>query len=208
MKDTLVLLFTHIEIIHLQFCQSIEFCRKKLKSKVHHGIISPYTNIFSGYLCLCIHKLYKHNIGTMIQEVTLYCTNCGTQLENGAQDCRSDSVPRLERYPAKKCQDCRNRCFSQRHLCSCIFCSGYHSRCRLIRSNLLLTCRHGYINGSPIIFGCHRRPERSFFYKGRQFPICARCTGGIGWNACCRSWICIHAPKASHCCPANDTTYH
>ncbi len=25
--------------------------------------------------------------------------------------------------------------------------------------------------------GCHRMPERSFFYKGRQFPVCARCTG-------------------------------
>lgn len=25
--------------------------------------------------------------------------------------------------------------------------------------------------------GCHRMPERSFFYKGRQFPMCARCTG-------------------------------
>ena len=25
--------------------------------------------------------------------------------------------------------------------------------------------------------GCHRLPERSFFYKGKQFPICARCTG-------------------------------
>jgi len=24
---------------------------------------------------------------------------------------------------------------------------------------------------------CHRMPERSFFYKGRQFPVCARCTG-------------------------------
>ena len=24
---------------------------------------------------------------------------------------------------------------------------------------------------------CHRRPERSFFYKGKQFPVCARCTG-------------------------------
>lgn len=24
---------------------------------------------------------------------------------------------------------------------------------------------------------CHRIPERSFFYKGRQFPVCARCTG-------------------------------
>ena len=24
---------------------------------------------------------------------------------------------------------------------------------------------------------CHRKPERSFFYKGKQFPLCARCTG-------------------------------
>jgi uncharacterized membrane protein len=24
---------------------------------------------------------------------------------------------------------------------------------------------------------CHRKPERSFFYKGIQFPVCARCTG-------------------------------
>ncbi len=27
------------------------------------------------------------------------------------------------------------------------------------------------------IFLCHRLPERSFHYKGKQFPICARCTG-------------------------------
>lgn len=26
-------------------------------------------------------------------------------------------------------------------------------------------------------WGCHQLPERSFFYKGYQFPICARCTG-------------------------------
>ena len=24
---------------------------------------------------------------------------------------------------------------------------------------------------------CHRKPERSFFIKSQQFPICARCTG-------------------------------
>lgn len=24
---------------------------------------------------------------------------------------------------------------------------------------------------------CHRKPERSFFIKGHQFPICSRCTG-------------------------------
>ena len=25
--------------------------------------------------------------------------------------------------------------------------------------------------------GCHQKPERSFFFKGFQFPVCARCTG-------------------------------
>ena len=29
----------------------------------------------------------------------------------------------------------------------------------------------------PIVFGCHCRPERSFFFHGRQFPQCAPCTG-------------------------------
>lgn len=24
---------------------------------------------------------------------------------------------------------------------------------------------------------CHRKPERSFFWKGKQFPVCSRCTG-------------------------------
>lgn len=28
-------------------------------------------------------------------------------------------------------------------------------------------------------FGCHQRPDRSFFYKNKQFPVCARCTGVI-----------------------------
>jgi len=24
---------------------------------------------------------------------------------------------------------------------------------------------------------CHQKPERSFFWKGKQLPLCARCTG-------------------------------
>ena len=24
---------------------------------------------------------------------------------------------------------------------------------------------------------CHRYPKRSFYWKGKQFPVCARCTG-------------------------------
>ncbi|HLT24041.1 MAG TPA: DUF2085 domain-containing protein [Ignavibacteria bacterium] len=27
------------------------------------------------------------------------------------------------------------------------------------------------------LVSCHRIPSRSFFYKGKQFPVCARCTG-------------------------------
>jgi len=26
---------------------------------------------------------------------------------------------------------------------------------------------------------CHRIPERSFFFQGKQFPVCARCTGVV-----------------------------
>ena len=30
---------------------------------------------------------------------------------------------------------------------------------------------------NPTKYLCHRIPERSFFIKGHQFPVCARCTG-------------------------------
>lgn len=29
------------------------------------------------------------------------------------------------------------------------------------------------------ISGCHQMPQRSFFCCGRQFPVCARCTGAF-----------------------------
>ena len=38
--------------------------------------------------------------------------------------------------------------------------------------------------------GCHQIPERSFFYKGYQFPVCARCTGVI-LSACLATIIFI-----------------
>lgn len=31
----------------------------------------------------------------------------------------------------------------------------------------------------PIFFGCHTREDRSFFFKDKKFPICARCTGEL-----------------------------
>lgn len=31
----------------------------------------------------------------------------------------------------------------------------------------------------PIFCGCHCRDDRSFYYKGEKFPVCARCTGEL-----------------------------
>ncbi|WP_452224547.1 DUF2085 domain-containing protein [Lacinutrix chionoecetis] len=34
------------------------------------------------------------------------------------------------------------------------------------------------IRGNKLHFTfCHQIPERSFFFKGKQFPLCSRCTG-------------------------------
>lgn len=43
--------------------------------------------------------------------------------------------------------------------------------------------------------GCHQRPDRSFFYHNRQFPICARCTGVlIGYIAALTAFIFFMTP--------------
>lgn len=45
----------------------------------------------------------------------------------------------------------------------------------------------------PILFGCHCRPDRSFFFRGRQFPVCARCTGElIGMALLFPTWAIEH----------------
>ena len=31
----------------------------------------------------------------------------------------------------------------------------------------------------PILFGCHCRDDRSFYFRQTKFPICARCTGEL-----------------------------
>jgi len=36
---------------------------------------------------------------------------------------------------------------------------------------------YAYLSLIPIPSGCHQLPERSFFYRSVQFPVCARCTG-------------------------------
>lgn len=43
--------------------------------------------------------------------------------------------------------------------------------------------------------GCHQMPERSFFIKGYQFPLCARCTGIlIGELLAILLWFYYHLP--------------
>ena len=47
----------------------------------------------------------------------------------------------------------------------------------------------------PIVFGCHCRSDRSFSYKGKQFPICARCTGElIGFLLAPMAWFLYRPP--------------
>lgn len=42
---------------------------------------------------------------------------------------------------------------------------------------MLLKIVNWFYKWLPIIFGCHCRDDRSFYWNGKKFPICARCTG-------------------------------
>ena len=45
----------------------------------------------------------------------------------------------------------------------------------------------------PMLFGCHYRDERSFHWKGKRFPLCARCTGElVGGAAAALSYAVLH----------------
>lgn len=48
----------------------------------------------------------------------------------------------------------------------------------------------------PIICGCHCRDDRSFHYRGRKFPICARCTGELLGIALCLVTCYFYLPPA------------
>lgn len=37
----------------------------------------------------------------------------------------------------------------------------------------------------PVVFGCHCRADRSFYWHGEKFPICARCTGELAGMLLC-----------------------
>ena len=44
------------------------------------------------------------------------------------------------------------------------------------------------------IFRCHQLPSRSFFFRGRQFPLCTRCSG-ILLGIALSPLICAFAPE-------------
>ncbi len=54
---------------------------------------------------------------------------------------------------------------------------------------VLLFVENPYIHS----WHCHRRPERSFFVRNRQFHVCARCTGVITGLLCLPAAIAVAA---------------
>lgn len=49
------------------------------------------------------------------------------------------------------------------------------------------------------ISGCHQIPDRSFFIKGKQFPICARCTGVLVGNIMACIGFFLFVPPLEFC---------
>jgi len=47
--------------------------------------------------------------------------------------------------------------------------------------------------------GCHRIPERSFHIKGKQFPVCARCTGVLIGNIAAAALFLVYALPLPFC---------
>ena len=47
--------------------------------------------------------------------------------------------------------------------------------------------------------GCHQIRERSFYINGRQFPVCARCTGVLTGNITAVVLFFVYAPPLAFC---------
>ena len=56
-----------------------------------------------------------------------------------------------------------------------------HGPCDSVLMADAFTHLHGRIQQClfyvALAFGCHQRPDRSFSFRGRQLPLCARCLG-------------------------------
>ena len=47
--------------------------------------------------------------------------------------------------------------------------------------------------------GCHQLPNRSFWFNGYQFPVCARCTGVFIGNILATAMLFIYVIKPQFC---------
>ena len=50
-----------------------------------------------------------------------------------------------------------------------------------------------------IVYGCHCLDERSFHFKGKKFPICARCTGIFVGNLISIPLLFVYIPSFYLC---------
>ena len=94
--------------------------------------------------------------------------------------CRPCLILSLERHKAKDSESCRNR---RSYICLHCIHILYPDRCpgswRWNSIRITLIMKKWCFKWLPILFGCHCRDDRSFHYKGKKFPICARCTGEL-----------------------------